>query len=175
MVFAAYFGDLPYFVFVAKQMLHFLIENLPGKLARLLQHHAAVFGVSVVAEIRAFVDEAPAGCIDQDAERIRVLLELIADRKIAEFRCIHLPLHGMTTRPVAARAGADRERHTNAVAGVKARAAHLGEIPSRPKITRAPFRIGFETAAGEHHGRLPAILGSTPSLRTSTPSIRVPS
>ena len=132
-------------------MLHFLIENLPGELAGLLQHHAAVFGVGIVAEISALVDEALPGRVDQDAERIRVLLKLIADRKIAEFRRIHLPLHGMTAGPVAARTCADGERHANAVAGVEARAADLGEIPSRPEIARAPFRIGFEAAAGEHH------------------------
>ena len=41
-----------------KQMLHLLVENLPGELARLLENDAAIFGVGVVAEIRALVDEA---------------------------------------------------------------------------------------------------------------------
>ena len=54
-------GDLADAVFVALQMLHLLVEDLPGELARLLQHHAAVFRVGVVAEVGALVDEALAG------------------------------------------------------------------------------------------------------------------
>ncbi len=42
-------------------------------------------------------------------------------------------------------------RHADAVAGVEARAAHLGEIPAGPEIARAPFGIGLEAARGEHH------------------------
>ena len=144
-------GDLPDLVFVALQVLHLLVEDLPGELPGLLQHHAAVFGIGVVAEIGALVDEALAVGIDQNRERIGVLLELIADREIAEFGRIHLPLHGMAARPVAAGARADLQRHADAVAGVEAGAAHLGEIPARAEIARAPFRIGFEAAAGKHH------------------------
>src|SRR5215208_1510077 len=133
-------------------MLHLLVENLPGELSRLLEDHAAVFRVGVIAEVRAFVDEALAGGVDHDGERIGVLLELIADREIAKFRRIHLPAHRVTARPVAARTCANLERHADAVAGVEARAAHLGEIPAGAEIARAPFRISLEAAAGEHHG-----------------------
>src|SRR6185437_11752857 len=96
-------------------------------------------------------DEALARGVDHDRERIGVLLELIADREIAKFRRIHLPLHGMAARPVAAWAGADVERHADAVAGVVAGAAHLRHVPARAEIARAHFGVGFETAAGEHH------------------------
>src|SRR5262249_36667989 len=54
--------------------------------------------------------------------------------------------------PVAGGARADLKRHADAVAGVPAAAAHFGQIPAGAEITRAHFRIGFETAAGEHHG-----------------------
>src|SRR5207237_3190234 len=100
----------------------------------------------------ALVDEAFAGRVDQHRERIAVLLELVADREVAKFGRIHFPLHRMTARPVAARACTDVERHADAVAGVEARAAHLGEIPARAEITRAPFRIGLEAAGGENNG-----------------------
>src|SRR5262249_37395726 len=83
-------------------------------------------------------------------ERIGVLLELVADREVAELRRVHLPLHGVAARPVAARRGADVGRHADAFAGVEAGAAHLGEIPARPEIARAPLGIGLEAAAGEH-------------------------
>src|SRR6516225_10717812 len=57
----------------------------------------------------------------------------------------------MAARPVAARARANGERHANAVAGIEARAAHSGEVPSGPEIACAPFSIGFEAAACQHH------------------------
>src|SRR5579859_7196347 len=58
----------------------------------------------------------------------------------------------MAARPVAARRGADVERHADAVAGVVTGAAHLREIPTRPEIAGAPFRVSLKTAAGKHHG-----------------------
>ena len=58
---------------------------------RLLQHHAAVFRVGVIAEIGALVDEALAVGVDHDAERIGVLLEMVADREVAEFRRVAVP------------------------------------------------------------------------------------
>ena len=54
-------GDLPDAVLVAQQVLHLLVEDLPGELAGLLQDHAAVLGIGVVAEVGALVDEALAG------------------------------------------------------------------------------------------------------------------
>ncbi len=129
-----------------------LVENLPGELARLLEDDAAVFGVGVVAEVGALVDEAPAVRIDHDAERIGVLLEAVADREVAEFRRVEVPADRVAARPVAVRRGADVERHADAVAGVEARAAHLGELPAGPEIARAPFGVGFEAAARQDDG-----------------------
>src|SRR5262249_50724151 len=133
-------------------MLYLLIEDLPGELSRLLQHHATVFRIGVIAEIRPFVDEALAVRVDHDRERIGVLLKLIADREIAEFGRVHFPWHGMAAGPVAARRPADFNRHADAVAGVVAAAAHLREVPARTEIARAPFRIGLKATAGKHHG-----------------------
>src|SRR5262249_30071767 len=99
-------GHLLDAVFIALQVLHLLVENLPGELAGLLEHDAAVFRVGVVAEVRALVDEALAGRIDQDGERVGMLLELVADREVAEFRRIAFPLDRMAARPVAGGAGA---------------------------------------------------------------------
>src|SRR5262249_7477129 len=144
-------GDLPDLVLVALQMLHLLVEDLPGELAGLLQHHAAVFGVGVVAEVGAFVDEPLTGGVDENGERVGVLLKLVADREVAELGGIHLPLHGVAAGPVAAGAGADIHRHADAVTGVEARAAHLGEVPARSEIARAPLGVGLKSAAREHH------------------------
>src|SRR6185436_13719153 len=57
-----------------------------------------------------------------------------------------------TAGPVAVRAGADLERHLQAFAQVVARAAHLRELPARTEVARAPFGVGLEAAAGQHHG-----------------------
>src|SRR3989442_9249349 len=143
-------GDLPDLVLVALQMLHLLVEDLPGELAGLLQHHAAVFGVGVVAEVGAFVDEALAGGVDENGERVGGFLKLVADREVAELGGIHLPLHGWAAGPVAAGAPAHVHRHADAVAGVEARAAHLGRVPAGPEIARAPLGVGLEAAACEY-------------------------
>src|SRR6185312_6132580 len=110
----------------------------------------AVFGVGVVAEIGALVDEALAARVDHDAERVGMLLEIVADREVAEFRRVAVPADGVAARPVAVGHGADIERHADAVAGVEAGAAHLGEVPARAEIARAPFGIGLEAAGSEH-------------------------
>src|SRR6516225_7039717 len=133
-------------------MLHFLIEDLPGELSRLFQHHATVFRIGVIAEVSPFVDEALTVRIDHDRERIGVFLKLVADREVAEFRRVHFPLHGMAAGPVAARRRADFNRHADAVAGVVAAAAYLREVPARTEIARAPFRIGLKATAGKHYG-----------------------
>ena len=56
----------------------------------------------------------------------------------------------MAAGPVAALPGTDVERHANAVAGVEARAAHLGALPVPPEVPAAPLRAGFEAAASEN-------------------------
>ena len=68
----AHLGRAAHLVFVAQQMQHLRVEHLPGVAAGLREHGAAVFGVGVIAEIRALIDEALAVGVDHDAERIAV-------------------------------------------------------------------------------------------------------
>src|SRR5262249_58472177 len=110
------------------------------------------FGVGEGMKVQAFVDEALAVRVDQQAEDVAVLLELIAHALVAELGRVEVPAGGVAARPVAAWLSADRERHAQAVAHVEAGAAHLGELPAGPEIARAPFGVGLEAAAGEHHG-----------------------
>ena len=72
-------------VFGAQEFADLGIEHLPRELRRLLQHRAAVFRVSERMKIGAFVDEALAVGVDQQAENIAVFLELIAD-SLTRFR-----------------------------------------------------------------------------------------
>src|SRR5262249_13974465 len=110
---------------------------------------AAVFGVGVIAEIGALVDETLAARIDHDAELIGVLLELVPDREIAELRRIAIPADRVAARPIAGGLRADLERHADAVDGVEPRSAPLCGIAVGPERARAPFRIGLEPAARE--------------------------
>src|SRR5260221_2299949 len=132
-------------------MLRLLLPDLPGELARLLQHHPAIFRVGVIAEIRAFIDEALARGIHQHGERIGILLELVAHGDTAEFGRVQLPLHRMAARPIAVGARADGQCHAQSLTGIEARAAHLGQVPARSQIARAPLRVRLEAAAGKHH------------------------
>ncbi len=138
-------------IFVAQQMGHLAIEDLPGELARLFENHAAILGVRVVAEVGALVDEAPAAAVDHDSERIAVLLKAIADAQVAELGRVAIPSHGVASRPVAVGHRADFQRHPDPVAGVEPRAAHFGQVPSGTEVARAPFGVGLEAARGEHH------------------------
>src|SRR5205807_5477633 len=63
---------------------------------------------------------------------------------------VAVPADRVAARPVAGRLRARVERHLDAVAGVEAGAAHLGEFPARAEIARAHFRVGLEAAGGEH-------------------------
>ena len=147
-------GDLGHLfdaVLVAQQMQDLAIEYLPGELAGLREDHAAVLGIRVVAEVRALVDEAAALGIEHDAEGIGVLLECVAHREVAELGRVALPTHRVTAGPVAGRRRADVQRHLDHVAGVEARAPHLGEFPVRAEIAGAPLGIGLEATAREHH------------------------
>ena len=93
------------------------IEDLPGELARLLPGSTpTILGVGVVPEIGTFVDEALGLRIEHDTERVAVLLEAVADVEVSELGRVALPADRMTSRPVAARSGADVERHAQAVA-----------------------------------------------------------
>src|SRR5262249_10908623 len=77
-------------------------------------------------------------------------LELIADSEITELRRVQFPLHSMASGPIAVRAGADIERHANALPRVVPRATHLGQVPARAQIPRAPFGIGLDPAGRDH-------------------------
>src|SRR5262249_428622 len=98
----------------------------------------------------AFVDEALAGGVDENGERVGVFLKLVADREVAELGCVHLPLHGVAAGPVAAGARADVHRPAHPLPRLETPPGHLGQVPAGPEITRAPLGIGFEAAAREH-------------------------
>jgi hypothetical protein len=55
----------------------------------------------VAVEVAAFVDVALAFGVDEEAERIIVLLELVADREVAIGRRIDVPGDRMAARPIA--------------------------------------------------------------------------
>ena len=107
------------------------IEDLPGALPGLPEHFPAVAGIGVVAKVRALVHETPSVGVDHDAQRIGVLLEIVADVEVAELRRVEIPADRMATRIVAPRRGTDGDRHADAVTGVVAGAPHLGQSPSR--------------------------------------------
>src|SRR3546814_1628937 len=71
-------------ILVAEQGRHLAVEDLPGELAGLVEDDAAVLGIGIVADVGAFVDEAPPAGVDHDAELVGVLLEAVADGEIAE-------------------------------------------------------------------------------------------
>ena len=142
-------------VFVAQEVQHLPVEDLPGELPGLVEDRPAVFGVGVVAEVRTLVDKTLALGVHHDAPRIAVLLELVSDPEIAEFGRVPFPADRVAARPVAGRRGAHVERHADHVSGVEARAAHLGKLPIGSEITGAPLRVRLEAAAREHHGLAP--------------------
>ena len=86
------------------------VEDLHRGALRLLHHLAAVLGVGVVAVVRALVDEALAVQVDDDADRIGVLLEVVEDHAVAERRGADVPLHRVAGRPAAEGLRADLER-----------------------------------------------------------------
>ena len=108
-------------------------------------------------EIEPLVDKALAVRVDDDAERVAVLLETVADIEVADRRGVQIPLHRVAARPVPGRRGADIERHLEALAGVVFGAAHLGQIPVGAEIAGAHLGIGLEPAAGEDHRLRPQI------------------
>src|SRR5689334_24193744 len=58
----------------------------------------------------------------------------------------------MGARPVARRAGPDRERHPETLPGVEFCSPYLREVPVGAQVARAHLGIRLETAAREHHG-----------------------
>ena len=146
------FRDLLDAILVAQQVQYLLVENLPGKLPRLGENDATILRVGIVSEIGAFIYEAFAIGIDHDAERVAVFLEIIANRQIAESRRITLPSDSVAARPITRRLRAGVERHANAVTGVEACTAHLGEIPTWTKIARTPLRVGLKAPGSQDDG-----------------------
>ena len=144
-------GNLLDPIFVAQHRNNFLVEDLPGELTRLHEDDAPVFRVGVVAKVRAFVDETLPIGIDHDAPWVGVLLEVVADRKVAEFGRIAVPADGMASGPVSRRHRADFQRHADAVSGVETRAADLRQFPAGAKVARAHLAIRLETPSCEHH------------------------
>ena len=144
-------GDAWYPIFIAQQPRGLLVKDLPGEQPRLLQHLCPIFRISVAVEIRPFIDKPLTARVDDDAERIVMLLELVTDRQVAELRRIHVPLHRVRARPMSRHRSAGIHRHAVAPAGVVAGASHLREIPVRPEITRPHFRIALKPTARQHH------------------------
>ena len=138
-------------ILAAQHGADFRVENLPRELARLAQDHRAVFRISEIAEVRAFIDEALAVGIDHHAERIGMLLEIVADRRSPKSGALRSQPTAWQPDQLPAD-GADIERHLQAIARIEPRAAHLRQIPAGAEIARAPFRVRFKSAAGEHHG-----------------------
>ena len=140
-------------VLVQQQVGHLVVVDLPGKLTGLLQHQMTVLGVSEVADVCAFVEEAVAIAIDHEAEGIAMALEVGRDVQVAEIGGIALPADRVATRPVTMGLRPDPQGHGQAVAGVVLGASNLGQVPSLAQVAAAPLGIGLETTAGEHHGR----------------------
>src|SRR5207244_11086662 len=120
--------------------------------ARLLDDLAAILHVRVVAHVGALVDEALAVDVDDDADRIRMLLEVVPDLAVAVPGRVVVPLHGVAAASVAPRLGPDVAPHADAVARVIRRAAHAREIPVGAEVARAHLHVGLEAARGEHDG-----------------------
>src|SRR5271165_1065262 len=157
-----FFGDARDAVFLAQQMRDLLVEDLPGEHAGLVQDLAAVFGVGVAVEIEPLVEETLAAGVDDDAERVIVLLEAVADIEVAKGRRVEIPGDGMRAGPVPGDGSAEVERHLQPLAGVETRAAHLGEVPVGPEISGPHLGIGLEAAAGEDHRLGAQVMNAAP-------------
>src|SRR5580698_506306 len=64
---------------------------------------------------------------------------------------VALPGHRVCAGPLPVRLRSDVERHADTVAGVVPGAAHLGHVPARAEIARAPLAAGLEAATGQHY------------------------
>ena len=109
----------------------------------------------MAVEVQAFIDVALAFGVDEEPERVVVLLELVADREIAIGRSVDVPRHRMGTGPMAVGPCADRHRHVEPGAHIESRTAHPRHFPTGAKVLCPHFRIGLEAAAGEHHSAGP--------------------
>ncbi len=123
-------GDPADAVLAAQQAAHLGVEHLPGEHTRQSDDLATVFGVGVAVEIGAFVDVAFALGVDQDTERIIVLLELVADGEVPIGRRVNVPRHRMAAGPVTVGPRPDAHRKVETRAHVEACAAHFREFPT---------------------------------------------
>src|SRR3546814_17883093 len=57
----------------------------------------------------------------------------------------------MAAGPVPVGRGADIQRHADAVAGVEAAAADLGQFPAGAEVAGPPLRVRLEAAGRQHH------------------------
>src|SRR5262249_54307066 len=128
-------------ILLAKQRDDLLVEDLKGGAAGLFDDHASVLHVRVVAEVGPFVHEALTAQVDDDAQRVRVLLEVVADLAVAVPGRVEIPLHGMAPAPVAPGQRANLEGHADAVAGVVRRPAYTRELPVPAEIARAHLGV----------------------------------
>src|SRR5437899_11451327 len=168
--------DLADPVLLSEQVHDLLIEDLERRAPWLLDDLATVLHVRVVAHVGALVDEALALDVDDDADGIRMLLEIVADLAVAVPRGVVVPLHGVTAAPVAPRLRADVERHADAVAGVVRGAAHAREVPVGPEVARTHLHVGLEAPGGEDDGvRLDRLASAVrgPDLHTGDDTARV--
>ena len=84
MVSASALGDLADAVLLPQDLDGLLIEDLEGQPLGLADDLAPVLGVGVVAEVRALVHEPGAVHVDDEPERVGVLLEHVAHAAVAE-------------------------------------------------------------------------------------------
>src|SRR5262249_671759 len=148
-------GDAADAVFTAQQWMRLGVEHLPREHAGLAHDLAAVTRIRVAVEVQALVDIALALGVDEEPERIIMLLALVADGAVTVGRAIDVRGDGMAGGKMAVGRGADRQRHGEARAHVEAGAADLGELPARTQIARAHFRIRLEAPARKHDGTRP--------------------
>jgi len=132
------------------------------------EDHAAVLRVGVIAEIGAFVDEALALGVDVDAPGIRMLLNWSPTARSPNSGAFLSQATAWQPDQLPTGAAPMASAMRDDVAGVEARAAHLGELPAGPQVARAHFGVRLEAAGGEHDrpgfdfGRLAGALHTTP-------------
>src|SRR5690606_22155279 len=136
-------------VFVANHVDRLRVEDLDRGALGLLHDLAPVLRIRVVAVVRPLVDEALAAQVDDDADRIRVLLEVVEHDPVAERRRADVPGHRVAGGPSPKSLRADVERGLDAVAGVVAAAPDAARLPTGAVIADAHLGIRLETAAGQ--------------------------
>ena len=78
-------------IFIAQEVQHLLVEDLPSEVAGLLKNNATVFSIGIISKIGSLIDEALSIGIDHDAEGVGMLLKSVANCKVAEFGSVEVP------------------------------------------------------------------------------------